>query len=432
MKTIHIFIALMITGGALHADAPYDLLLKGGHVIDPKNNLNTTMDVAMKNGKIARVAPAIDPVEARRSIDVSGFYVTPGLVDIHVHVYAGTGMRGAYSGDNSVYPDGHCFRSGVTTVVDVGSSGWRNFEDFKDRIIDRQRTRILAMLNIVGKGMGGGEIEQNTDDMDAKATAEMARKYPDTIVGIKTAHYRAPDWVAVDRAVEAGRMANIPVMVDFGSFTDERPFEELVTKRLRPGDMYTHMYLGRVPMLDANGKLRPYLQEARKRGVKFDVGHGGGSFLWKQAVPAIDQGWVPDSISTDLHIGSMNRGMKDMTNVMSKILNRGISLYDVVMMSTWNPAQQIKRLEFGHLSVGAPADVAVLRVDRGEFGFLDVRNGRLEGDKKIAAEMTIYGGRIAWDVNARASLDWTDFYRSRQRRRGRRPVTVNVPATRRR
>ncbi|MDE0163922.1 MAG: amidohydrolase/deacetylase family metallohydrolase [Bryobacterales bacterium] len=421
MKPIHFIIALMIATGALHADAPYDLLLKGGHVIDPKNHLNTTMDVAMKNGKVARVAPAIDPVEARRSIDVSGFYVTPGLVDIHVHVYAGTGMRGAYSGDNSVYPDGHCSRSGVTTVVDVGSSGWRNFEDFKDRIIDRQRTRILAMLNIVGKGMGGGEIEQNTDDMDAKATAEMAGKYPDTIVGIKTAHYSAPDWIAVDRAVEAGRLANIPVMVDFGTFTDERPFEELVTKRLRPGDMYTHMYLGRVPMLDANGKLRPYLHEARKRGVKFDVGHGGGSFLWKQAVPAIDQGWVPDSISTDLHIGSMNRGMKDMTNVMSKILNRGISLYDVVKMSTWNPAQQIKRLEFGHLSVGAPADVAVLRVDRGEFGFLDVRNGRLEGDKKIAAEMTIYGGRIAWDVNARASLDWTDFYRSRQRRRGRRP-----------
>ena len=421
MKTIHFFIALMITAGTLHADAPYDLLLKGGHVIDPKNKLNTTMDVAIHNGNIARVAPAIDPVEARRSVDVSGFYVTPGLVDIHVHAYAGTGMRGAYSGDNSVYPDGHCFRSGVTTVVDVGSSGWRNFEDFKDRIIDRQRTRILAMLNIVGKGMGGGAIEQNTDDMDAKATAEMAGKYPDTIVGIKTAHYRAPDWIAVDRAVEAGRLANIPVMVDFGTFTDERPFEELVTKRLRPGDMYTHMYLGRVPMLDANGKLRPYLHEARKRGVKFDVGHGGGSFLWKQAVPAIDQGWVPDSISTDLHIGSMNRGMKDMTNVMSKILNRGISLYDVVKMSTWNPAQQIKRLEFGHLSVGAPADVAVLRVDRGEFGFLDVRNGRLEGDKKITAEMTIHGGRIAWDVNARTSLDWTDFYRSRQRRRGRRP-----------
>ena len=421
MKAINFVIVLLIAAGALQAEAPYDLLLKGGHVIDPKNNLNTTMDVAIRGGKIARVAPAIDSVEARRSVDVSGFYVTPGLVDIHVHVYAGTGMRGAYSGDNSVYPDGHSFRSGVTTVVDVGSSGWRNFEDFKDRVIDRQRTRILAMLNIVGKGMGGREIEQNTDDMDAKATAEMAKKYPDTIVGVKTAHYQPPDWIAVDRAVEAGRMANIPVMVDFGAFTDERPFEELVTKRLRPGDMYTHMYLGRVPMLDANGKLRPYLHEARKRGVKFDVGHGGGSFLWKQAVPAIEQGWIPDSISTDLHITSMNRGMKDMTNVMSKILNQGISLYDVVKMSTWNPAQQIKRPEFGHLSVGAPADVAVLRVDRGEFGFLDVRNGRFAGDKKIAAEMTIHVGRIAWDVNARASLDWTDLYRIGQRRRGRRP-----------
>ena len=416
MKTIHFLIALMISAGALPADAPYDLLLKGGHVIDPKNNLNTTMDVAIHNGKIARVAPAIDPVEARRSVDVSGFYVTPGLVDIHVHVYAGTGMRGAYSGDNSVYPDGHSFRSGVTTVVDVGSSGWRNFEDFKDRIIDRQRTRILAMLNIVGKGMGGGAIEQNTDDMDAKATAEMARKYHDTIVGVKTAHYRAPDWIAVDRAVEAGRMADIPVMVDFGSFTDERPFEELVTKRLRPCDMYTHMYLVRVPMLDANGKLRPYLHEARKRGVKFDLGHGGGSFSWKNAVPAIRQGFWPDSISTDLHIGSMNAGMKDMTNVMSKILNLGSSLEEVVRMSTWKPAEVIKRTELGHLSEGAIADVTVLRLDEGDFGFLDVRRITLKGNKLLTAELTIKDGHVEWDLNGRAGEDWETFYADEKNR----------------
>jgi dihydroorotase len=417
MKTIHLVISLLLAAAALSADAPYQLLLKGGHVLDPRNNLNTVMDVAINDGKIARVAPDIDPIEARQVVDVSGFYVTPGLVDIHVHVYAGTGMRGAYSGDNSVYPDGHSFRSGVTTVVDVGSSGWRNFEDFKDRVIDRQRTRILAMLNIVGHGMGGRPIEQNTDDMGAKATAAMAKKHPDTIVGVKTAHYSAPNWIAVDRAVEAGKIADIPVMVDFGSFTDERPFEELVTKRLRPGDMYTHMYLGSVPMFDASGKLRPYLHEARKRGVKFDVGHGGGSFLWKQAVPAIEQGWIPDSISTDLHITSMNRGMKDMTNVMSKILNQGISIYDVVEMSTWHPAQQIKRTEFGHLSVGAIADVAVLRIDRGDFGFLDVRNGRFKGNQKIVAEMTVSGGRVAWDLNARAGQDWMSVYRSQRFRR---------------
>ena len=417
MKTLQLVITLLLATAVLSADAPYELLLKGGHVIDPKNNINAVMDVAISDGKIARVAPKIDPIEARQTVNVAGFYVTPGLVDIHVHVYAGTGMRGAYSGDNSVYPDGHSFRAGVTTVVDVGSSGWRNFEDFKDRVIDRQRTRILAMLNIVGKGMGGGPIEQNTDDMDAKATADMAKKHPETIVGVKTAHYRAPDWIAVDRAVEAGKLADIPVMVDFGSFTDERPFEELVTKRLRPGDMYTHMYLGSVPLLDANGKVRPYLFEARKRGVKFDVGHGGGSFLFKQAIPAIQQGWIPDSISTDLHISSMLRGMKNMTNVMSKILNQGISLYDVVEMSTWNPAQQIKRPEFGHLSVGAVADVAVLRLDRGDFGFLDVRNGVFKGDKKLVAEMTLNGGRVAWDMNARAAQDWTNYYESQRRDR---------------
>jgi dihydroorotase len=419
MKTIHLVISLLLAATALSADAPYELLLKGGHVLDPKNNLNAVMDVAINDGKIARVAPAIDPIEARQVVDVSGFYVTPGLIDIHVHVYAGTGMRGAYSGDNSVYPDGHTFRSGVTTVVDVGSSGWRNFEDFKDRVIDRQRTRVLAMLNIVGHGMGGGAIEQNNDDMDAKATADMAKKHPGTIVGVKTAHYRAPDWIAVDRAVEAGTMADIPVMVDFGSFTAERPFEELVTKRLRPGDMYTHMYLGSVPMLDANGKLRPYLHEARKRGVKFDVGHGGGSFLWKQAIPAIQQGWIPDSISTDLHITSMNAGMKDMTNVMSKILSQGVSIYDVVKMSTWHPAQQIKRPEFGHLSVGAVADVAVLGIERGDFGFIDVRNGLFKGNQKIVAEMTLQEGRIAWDLNARAAQDWMISYREQQRARGR-------------
>ncbi len=419
MKINHLAIGLLLGSSVLSADAPYELLLQGGHVLDPKNNVNATMDVAIADGKVARVAPDIDPILARQVVDVSGFYVTPELVDIHVHVYAGTGMRGAYSGDNSVYPDGHTFRSGVTTVVDVGSSGWRNFEDFKDRIIDRSRTRVLAMLNIVGKGMGGGEIEQNPDDMDAKATADMAKKHPDTIVGVKTAHYRAPNWTAVDRAVEAGTLADIPVMVDFGSFTKQRPFEELVTKRLRPGDMYTHMYLSRVPMFDASGKLRPYLLDARKRGVKFDVGHGGGSFVWKQAIPAIKQGWIPDSISTDLHITSMNRGMKNMTNVMSKILNQGVSIYDVVKMSTWHPAQQIKRTEFGHLSVGAVADVAVLRVDEGEFGFLDVRNGRFMGDKLIVAEMTVHDGRVVWDLNARSSPDWMTYYRNQRRARFR-------------
>lgn len=400
-------IPILLLGVSVAAQTgDYDLLLKGGRVVDPKNKISARRDVAIKNGRIAEVAPEIAASKAHKVVDVSGLYVTPGLVDIHVHVYAGTGMRGAYSGDLSVYPDGHTFRSGVTTVVDVGSSGWRNFPDFKDRVIDRARTRVLAMLNIVGRGMGGGKIEQDTSDMDPKATAEVARRYKDVVVGIKTAHYAAPDWTAIERAVEAGKLADLPVMVDFGTFRPERPFQDLVLKKLRPGDIYTHTYLAWVPMLDDDGRLLPYLLEARKRGIIFDVGHGGGSFVFRHAIPAIRQGFAPDSISTDLHVGSMNAGMKDMLNVMSKFLNMGLSLDEVILRSTWNPAREIHREELGHLSVGAPADVSVLRLEKGSFGFVDVYGARLRGTQKLFAELTIHDGLVVWDLNGITREDW--------------------------
>src|SRR5437763_1248988 len=284
---------VLVCAYAAFAQPQYDLLIKSGHLIDPKNAISAIRDVAIKDKKIAEVAPSISPSKALKVVDARGFYVTPGLVDLHVHVYAGTGQRGAYSGDNSVYPDGFTFRSGVTTVVDAGSSGWRNFPDFKDRVIDRAKTRVLALLNIVGNGMGGEAIEQNVSDMDAAATADQAKKYKDVVVGVKSAHFRGPEWVCVERAVEAGTMANIPVMVDFGTFRPERPYQELVLKKLRPGDISTHMYLGAVPMLDDAEKVNSYLFEARKRGVIFDVGHGGGSFLFRQAAPAMKQGFVP-------------------------------------------------------------------------------------------------------------------------------------------
>jgi dihydroorotase len=195
-------------------------------------------------------------------------------------------------------------------------------------------------------------------------------------------------------------------MVDFGIFRKERPHEELVLKHLRPGDIYTHMYLERVPMLDANGRVRPYLFEAQKRGVILDVGHGGGSLVFRYAVPATQQGLFPDSISTDLHIGSMNAGMKDMTNVMSKFLNLKMPLRDVIRASTWNPAREIHREEFGHLTVGATADIAVLRLDRGRFGFLDVDWKKMEGTERLGCEMTILGGNVLYDLNARAYPAW--------------------------
>jgi dihydroorotase len=396
-------IAFLFLSAGLLCAQEYDLVLKGGHVIDPKNKISGRRDVAVKDGKIAEVRTNIPAGQAAKTIDVSGLYVTPGLVDLHVHVYAGTGT--AYTGPSSVRPDDHSFRSGVTTVVDAGSSGWRNFEDFKSFIIDRSRTRVLALLNIVGAGMAGTP-EQNLGDMDPSKAAETAAKYKEIIVGFKTAHYSGPEWTPVENAVKAGEMAKVPIMVDFGQFRSERPYEELVTKKLRPGDMSTHMFLGRVPMLDDAGKLRPFLFEARKRGVLFDVGHGGGSFLFRQAVPAIRQGFVPDSISTDLHIGSMNGAMQSMLTTMSKFLNMGMTLEDVILRSTWHPARQIKREELGHLSVGAPADIAVLRLEKGDFGFVDVNGARMQGTQKLDGELTARDGKIVWDLNGRSRSDW--------------------------
>ena len=383
----------------------YDLLIKNGHVIDPKNNINERRDVAVAAGKIAEVARNIDPATATLVIDARGLYVAPGLIDIHVHVYAGTASR-SYTGDLSVYPDPHSFRACTTTMVDAGSSGWRNFEDFKQRVIDRAKTRIFAFLNIVGNGMGGGQIEQNPDDMDSQKTAEMAKKYRETIVGFKTAHYARPDWTAVDRVLEAGRLADLPVMVDYGQVIPERPHEEFYLKKMRSGDIYTHLYRPMDPTLDETGKVRPYLFAAKKRGVIFDVGHGGGSFVWRYAVPGMKQGFVPDSISTDLHVGSMNAGMKDIVNVMSKFLNLEMPLQEVILKSTWNPAKEIRRETLGHLTVGAGADVAVFRLERGDFGFVDTDKTLMKGTRRLTCEMTLMGGNVMWDLNGRASRPW--------------------------
>ncbi len=398
--------AIAFVAVSAFAQSPYELLLKGGHVLDSRNHISGVMDVAVAGGRIAAVARDIPAGQAKRVIDATGLYVTPGLVDMHTHVFAGT-MGPEYTGALSVRPDGFTFRSGVTTAVDAGSAGWRNFAEFKKQIIDTAETRVLAFLNIVGNGMAGREtVEQDLGDMDPVRTAEEAARYPGLIVGIKIAHYMGPDWMPVDRAVDAGRGASLPVMVDFADFRKERPFQQLVLEHLRPGDIYTHLYLGAVPMLDADGKVLPYLFEARKRGVIFDVGHGAGSFLWRQAVPAVRQGFVPDSISTDLHVHSMNAGMKDLLNVMSKFLALGMPLEDVVARATWHPAREIHKEDLGHLSVGAPADIAVLRLVSGNFGFLDARGTRLNGSQKLVAELTIRAGRVVWDLNGLAAVDW--------------------------
>jgi dihydroorotase len=398
---------LAAVAAARAAEPKYDLLLRGGHVLDAKNGVSAVRDVAIADGKIAAVAERIDPAEAFKVVDVAGLYVTPGLVDTHVHVYTGTGEKGSYAGDNSVYPDGFTLRSGVTTVVDAGCAGWRNLADFKDRVVDRSRTRVLAFLNIVGNGMRGGKWEQDLADMEAKPTGEAALRNKGFVVGIKTAHYEGPEWAPVERAVEAGTIANVPVLVDFGASKPERPLADLVTKKLRPGDIYAHMYSGLRGELTPDGHTNPGMVEGRKRGVLFEVGHGGGSFAWYVATPLVKEGFVPDVISTDLHVGSMNAGMKDQLNVMSKFLALGLTLDDVIARSTWNAATAVRQEQLGHLSVGAIADVAVLRLEKGAFGFVDSFGGRMKAGQKLVCEMTLRDGRVLYDLNGLARPDWT-------------------------
>jgi dihydroorotase len=390
------------------ANIAYDLILQDGHVLDDKNHIDAVMDVAIKDGKIAKVSPHIASSDALKTINVKGLYVTPGLIDLHVHVYAGTGERNSYAGDNSLPPDGFTFRVGVTTVVDAGCSGWRNFEDFKDKIIDRSKTRVLAMLNIVGSGMRGAKYENNLTDMDGEATAKMALKYPNVVVGIKTAHYAGPEWTPVEQAVIAGTKANIPVMVDFGeNHPESRPLYDLLNKKLRPGDIYTHMYSGLRNEQDpeTKGPSKAFI-DGRKRGIFFDTGTGGGSFKFSLAVPMVKDGFIPDSISTDLHIGSMNGATKDELNVASKMMAVGLSLKEVVAEMTSHPAREIKHEELGNLSVGSVADVAVLRLEDGHFGFTDMVNGRLDGTKLLTDEITIKDGKIVYDLNGMEADKW--------------------------
>jgi dihydroorotase len=388
---------------ALLAAPAYDVLIRGGHVIDARSGLSAPRDVAIAKGRIAAVGEGLDPKDAAQVVDATGLYVTPGLIDLHVHVYAGTGEANSYAGDNSVYPDGFTFRSGVTTVVDAGSSGYRNFDDFRQRVIARSATRVLAFLNIVGNGMRGGKWEQDTTDMAAAPAADVARKNPQTIVGFKTAHYEGANWIPVDGALEAGRATGLPVMVDFGVDKPERPLLALLTEKLRPGDVYTHVHSGLRHEADEDGKVAPSLLLGRQRGVLFDVGHGGGSFFWKLARPAAAAGFWPDTISTDLHIVSMNGGMKDLSNVLSKYLVLGLPVEEVVRRATWNAARAIRRDDLGHLSVGAPADVAVFRLATGRFGYLDAAGKKLPGTQKLVPELTLREGKVVWDLNGLAA-----------------------------
>jgi dihydroorotase len=386
----------------------YDLLLKGGHVIDPANQISRVMDVAVQGGRIARAAEHIDSAQARQVIDVSGLYVTPGLIDIHVHVYHTREPEGL-----SVIADHHSFRSGVTTMVDTGTAGAKHFLHFRRTVIDRAKTRIFAFINIVKSGMLG-DFEQDADEMDAELAASIVLAYPEICVGIKTAHYwtwqdwddRHWPWAAVDRALEASAICKKPLMVDFWP-RPERTYPELLRK-MQPGDIHTHVYAQQFPVLDEHNRPQDFMFEARERGIIFDVGHGAGSFWFRQGIPALAGGFGPDSISTDLHIGNVNGPVFDMITTMSKFLSMGMPLDEVIYRSTVTPAREIGHPELGTLSEGAEADIAVLRLDEGQFGYWDCGRAKYIGGKKLTAQITIRAGEVVYDAEGRSMPVWED------------------------
>jgi dihydroorotase len=394
----------------------FDLLLKGGHVIDPANHLDGTFDVAVSGGKIAAVEKDIPAARARKVIDVSGLYVTPGLVDIHTHIGHGGAPLNWFAPDARAHaeplgiPADIALQSGVTTMVDAGSAGAETFLQEKEEVIDKAKVRVLAFLNIVGNGMNGG-LEQTVDQMDVKQCAATIRKYPDVIVGVKTAHYWTdkpwdaahPPWAAVDRAEECAQAVGLPVMFDFWP-RPERSYAELILKKMRPGDIHTHVFAQQFPIILPDGKINPILAEARARGVIFDVGHGAGSFWFRNAVPAVKQGFIPDSISTDLHME--NYTVLSMTQVMSKFLAMGIPLNEIIRRSTVNPALEIRRTELGTLSVGKEADIAVLEVLNGKFSYIDCGLARMDGTIKLSARMTVRAGRILYDPSGLSMVEW--------------------------
>ncbi|HEU0138885.1 MAG TPA: amidohydrolase/deacetylase family metallohydrolase [Bryobacteraceae bacterium] len=378
----------------------YDLLLKNGHVIDPANGRNGRFDIAIIGDRIAAIGDSLPASHARQVVELGEFYVTPGLIDIHAHFDA----QGAWLNLN---PDHNTLRNGVTTAVDAGSSGWKNFEAFKDTVIDHAQVRLLAFLNIVGAGMYGSKVEDDVAEMDPDAAARMVKKYPELVVGIKTAHFQPATWDAVDRAVKAGELSGTPVMVDFHP-KPGRGYEELILKHMRPGDIHTHFYGRLTPQLDDSKKVQPYMWQARKRGVLFDVGHGSGSFWFRIAAPALKQGFLPDTISTDIHKDSIMLSRATMPNVMSKLLNLGATLEQVVERSTITPAKAIRRPELGLLKEGGVADIAVFSLDRGRFEFLDSGRGKLTGDKNLRCVLTVRKGKVVWDSEGLSLTGWSE------------------------
>ena len=374
----------------------YDLVLKGGRVIDPSQNIDGVMDVAFQAGKVAAVAPNLDGAATR---DVTGKIVTPGLIDLHTHVYFGGTSLG-------IDAEEFCRLSGVTTAVDTGSAGPGNFLGFRRHVIEKSEVRILAYLHVSHAGIYGfskrvmvGESEE-VRLMNPIDAVEVANANRDVIVGIKVRvgkHASGTQGAnALGLALQVAEECGMPLMCHIDH---PPPSYDEVLERLRPGDILTHAFRP-FPNTPATpqGTVRPSVIAARKRGVLFDIGHGMGSFSFKTARAMLANGFYPDTISSDVHALCIDGPAFDQVTTMSKFLVLGMPLVDVVRQSTVNAAMALQRPELGTLKKGAVGDATVLSVQEGTFAYTDVVGEVVEGRQKIVSDGVVIAGKW-WHPN---------------------------------
>ncbi len=372
----------------------YDLILRGARVIDPSQQLDAVTDVAFHNGKVARIGTALKPDAGTQVRDVSGLIVTPGLIDLHTHVYWGGTSLG-------IDAEEFCRTSGVTTAIDTGSAGPGNFAGFRRHVIERSEVRILAYLHVSFAGIYAfsprvmvGESEEIRLLAPADAV-EVANANRDMIVGIKVrvgAHASGRSGtVPLDVALQVADQVGLPLMAHIDH---PPPTYEEVIERLRPGDVLTHAFrpFPNAPVT-AQGTIKRAVLEARERGVLFDIGHGKGSFAFKTARAMLANGFLPDTISSDVHALCINGPAFDQVTTLSKFLCLGMPLSDVIAASTVNAAFALKRPELGSLKPGCVGDATVLSVKDGQFDYVDVTGEHLTGDRRIVSEGVVIAGR---------------------------------------
>jgi len=373
----------------------HDIVLTGGRIVDPSQNLDTVADIAFSGGTVAAIGENLATTGAKNTRDVSGMIVTPGLVDIHAHVYWGATYLG-------VQAERVARMSGTTTFVDAGTAGAGTFEGFRKLIIEPCPLRIIAFLNISHAGIygyGPGFMVGETAELrllNIGACVKVARENADIVCGVKVRlGHNVSELVgigALDCAVEAAEELDLPVMVHIGA---PPPRRKDILERLRPGDILTHccrMFPNAATDRDRN--IRKEVEEARERGIVFDVGHGRGSFDFDVARAMVDNGFLPDVLSSDVHVQSIGGPAFDVLVTMSKFLSMGVPLSDVVAAATCNPAKAISRPDLGTLKAGSPGDAVVLSLDDGEFEYRDSLNATMIGKHKLAPAGIIVGG--AW------------------------------------